>query len=400
MFYVELHIKHQMGSTQLWGVGRDAPMGAGLRLHIIATPPNRLKLGEEVRLAVPDGYGRSGFRSDRSIRLNGLAFHFQIDPRIAPGRLGTCMAEHVADGTGVGTCLEHVDGCRMAQDVRMDVFPGQVGAPIGGGPCLLHQNVPDAPARERLTPEVDEDRSGAAWIHMTLIEPGTQDCGSAGPQRNHPLLTALAPDTHVRWRVQLPVAGAEGDDFSDTRAGLPGEADECIVTAARCRRAIWCPKDGVYLLPLEVIDFGARAAFGGDTQHTLALGEHHWIARCHVLIEDVQSCQPGVACGDRVVALVLQVLEETEHGLDPEIFETEPRHRLSETLCRKHQEQLDRISVCKDRVWAHVALSDQVVMEEGAQVTSQAVTGGHGAAPPAVQRRGSHTLARSAGLPL
>jgi hypothetical protein len=31
----------------------DGPMGAGLGLHIIATPPNRLEFGDEVRLVVP-----------------------------------------------------------------------------------------------------------------------------------------------------------------------------------------------------------------------------------------------------------------------------------------------------------------------------------------------------------
>src|SRR5579859_651012 len=103
-----------MGSTQLWGVGRDAPMRAGLMLHISATPPNCLQLDEEVWLPVPDGCRRDLVRANRSIRFNGLSFHFQIDPRILPRRFRIRVAEDVADGTGVGAGLKHVDGGGMA----------------------------------------------------------------------------------------------------------------------------------------------------------------------------------------------------------------------------------------------------------------------------------------------
>src|SRR3989442_11540180 len=113
MFYVELHIKHQMVSAQLCVVGPVVPMPDALTALHNSTPSNRLQLGQDVGVPAPGGQRRLVVGSCWRVGLNGLAFHLQVHAYVAPRGLTTRMTEDVTDCTGVGAGLEHMNSRRV-----------------------------------------------------------------------------------------------------------------------------------------------------------------------------------------------------------------------------------------------------------------------------------------------
>src|SRR5438309_2193969 len=80
---------------------------------------------------------------------------------------------------------------------------------------------------------------------------------------------ALGAATAVTTRLRLGTGVClviERDPITLAKCTVP-QVSIPIPAAHGKAESGWC-------VPLEIIDFGAQAAFGGDTQHTLALGEH------------------------------------------------------------------------------------------------------------------------------
>ena len=140
---------------------------------------------------------------------------------------------------------------------------------------------------------------------------------------------------------------------------------------------------GVHLLALEVVHGGFGGPFGRDSEDTLAQIEGHRVPACDVSEEGMQSCEACVASGNGVLSVVLQVLEESENGIDTEIGEGElldlsavPRHGEA-------QQELERVTVRQNCVRTDVSLGGQVLVEKRAQVLAEIVIRARHREPPA-----------------
>jgi len=78
----------------------------------------------------------------------------------------------------------------------------------------------------------------------------------------------------------------------------------------------------------------------------------------------VDRRQSGVARADRVVALVLEMLEERGDQRRVEIVEVKPRRLFARSLLGEGQQQSQRVAVGGDRMRAGAALVREAVGEE------------------------------------
>src|ERR1700687_5741600 len=246
---------------------------------------------------------------------------------------------------------------------------------------MLAQDVADAPPRQGLAAQVDEDRTRRPWIDVAFLEERPQEGCRLRPQRQEPLLLSLAPDADLERRIQLEVTGTHAQELGHTCAGLVPEAQQGVVAAAGGGRAIHRLEERCQLIALEVVDFRAWRVFERDPKDPLTLGEARRISRPDESEEDVQSREPNIARGDRVLALTLEVVEEGEHDLRGEISESEIRNGFSAVLADEREEQLEPVAVAHRGVGTDLPLGAKVIVKEGMEVSAELVTGAHGSPP-------------------
>jgi hypothetical protein len=114
-----------------------------------------------------------------------------------------------------------------------------------------------------------------------------------------------------------------------------------VVTASVPGFPVGCGEQRVGLLRGEVADDGALAAPGWDGQH---------------LEQRVDGGQPGVPRGVAVPPVLFQVRQELPDQGCVEVGEAEPAGRLRGLVLREREEQLARVAVGRDRVWAGLFL--------------------------------------------
>ena len=112
------------------------------------------------------------------------------------------------------------------------------------------------------------------------------------------------------------------------------------------------------------------------------------VAPAGELQERAQRGQPQVAAANRVVPLVLQVIQERQDQLGLDVGESHGRRRLAQLAAGEVQEQHQRVAVAGHRARADRALRDQILGEELLHQRGERRwlrCGGltHGAPPPA-----------------
>ena len=85
-----------------------------MELHIKQPPSEGLQPGQDRCVGSPRGEGRLGAFVEGTSPFEGLTLGLEVDGRVTIGRLDARMTEPVADGDGVNTGAQKVNGRAMA----------------------------------------------------------------------------------------------------------------------------------------------------------------------------------------------------------------------------------------------------------------------------------------------
>jgi transposase len=241
-----------------------------LELRINPHRSERLQEREQICLGLP-WPGPSGL--DACVfpeRLQRLALHLQVRRNVPPSRSYAGMAEIVADDGHVGTRLQQRHGAAMAQHVGCYPLACKRRTVLRRDRRrVLVEDVGNAVARQWLAVAIDED--------VLLIAPfrhaaqPVQRISRLAPQRQQPLLLALAAQTHLpRWR-KLKVVPSHVRRLAHAGAAVVEEQQKRVVAPAVRGSPVRPGNDRARILGFEI---GCRSLPGllrRDRQHPRVL---------------------------------------------------------------------------------------------------------------------------------
>ena len=137
-----------------------------------------------------------------------------------------------------------------------------------------------------------------------------------------PLFAAFAAQAHVRSRAIEPkVACIDAERFGDAGAGSSEEQQQRPVPAATVCLLVRRVDEGVKFLPDEVVcDLGVRLLYR-DGEDALRDAERRGVICGHVVEERPDRRQTRVACLDRVLPLLLKLVQEGENDVAVEMLD-------------------------------------------------------------------------------
>ncbi len=184
-----------------------------------------------------------------------------------------------------------------------------------------------------------------AWRACAFGKPPAQGGGGAGGQRGDPVFAALAVAGGVGAGAEVDVAAGQGGEFGGPQPGLDGEGDPGVVTPPGAGGPVGGGQQRLGFGVGEEGDDRLVGPLGRDGQDAFDVGGVLGVAQRRVGEQGVDRGQPGVACGDAVAALVLEVVEERGDHRRVELGELELRWLGAGLLLSEPQQQPKRIAV-------------------------------------------------------
>ena len=175
---------------------------------------------------------------------------------------------------------------------------------------------------------------------------------------------ALSVQAHPRLCSEFQVLHPEVCDFLHATAGVVQQQQECAV-AERVAAVGWqLMKERFDLVPVEKAGFGRRDAFTRNCGDLLCDRKALRRAPPQKLEERMEDGQPMVACAPMIVALVFQVLEESQDAIERQRFEGDLRQPARHIACEECEKQPQRIAISLDRARPKALLQREFVGEE------------------------------------
>jgi hypothetical protein len=110
------------------------------------------------------------------------------------------VAEPERDGRAVDAGLEQMHGGGVAKDVGRDVLFPETWAALGRDGDRFVEDVADAGTSQGRATSIGERRPAGGAVQ--LLEPSGENTRGLGPQRDAPLLAALAGQGNLRWLAE------------------------------------------------------------------------------------------------------------------------------------------------------------------------------------------------------
>ncbi len=152
----------------------------------------------------------------------------------------------------------------------------------------------------------------------------------------------------------------------------------------------------------EEVQSGAVEPLGWYGQHTLRQGQRGGIAHRCVAPERTDGGETQVPGARGVAALIFEIVEERQNRWRIQIFERQSTRRATRVDLEIVEEQLEGVTVARDRVRAHSSFRDEAALEESLQERWEGWLGRRHDRPTASARRAnrskrSEVIARSSG---
>ena len=112
----------------------------------------------------------------------GLAFRFQVHFGIDAGRRDVGVAQPAPDRDHVDTRLQDMGSGGVPQDVGIDALAGQCRHGVGGGTCMLAQDVPHTESRQGMAGAIAEQRLPVGGTHVAGSQRLSQKPGGFLPK--------------------------------------------------------------------------------------------------------------------------------------------------------------------------------------------------------------------------
>ncbi len=203
-----------------------------------------------------------------------------------------------------------------------------------------------------------------AWRACAFGKPPAQGGGGAGGQRGDPVFAALAVAGGVGAGAEVDVAAGQGGEFGGPQPGLDGEGDPGVVTPPGAGGPVGGGQQRLGFGVGEEGDDRLVGPLGRDGQDAFDVGGVLGVAQRRVGEQGVDRGQPGVACGDAVAALVLDVVEERGDHRGVQVGDVKPAGQGPGGGGGEAEQQPQRVPVSGDGVRAGPPLGGQPLGEE------------------------------------
>ena len=238
----------------------------------------------------------------------GLLLHREVGLDISVRRCRALVAEPQGDHVERHARLQQVHGARVPERVRRDALGGQAGLLSCGAGHRKVQALRDVRSAHGLTISVRQQGCLAAQ-HRVQPEPGAYLNHRGLPQWDRSQLAALAVQVYAGATIQDDIHHAHADDLGDPSAGVVEQGQQQVVSLrgpvlARLpehRQHLWACQEAQHR-PLE--------ALHRDRQRPLDVVQRSDITPSGELQERAQRREPEVATANRVLAALLQMVEE------------------------------------------------------------------------------------------
>src|SRR5579875_718536 len=249
----------------------------------------------------------------------------------------------------------------------------------------------DGVTAERLSLPGREQR--IVGLALAFFEPHGDDFGGLFGEGRRAFLAALARDADVSAGPEVQIVEAQGGEFGDSDAGLEHEHQQRVVTTTEPGAEVRRGQQRFDLGFVQVVDDVPLVAFGRDRHHPGDRVRVLGVFQRGVAVERVDRPEPGVAGSRTVPAIGFEMREERGDQWSVQVVKVQLEWLLAGLVVRVAEQQLERVSIGRDRLRARVALDHQTVAEEPLQDRSEHR---HESTPSSSPRR-SLTRASSSG---
>jgi hypothetical protein len=201
-------------------------------------------------------------------------------------------------------------------------------------------------------------------VDSTVGEQRAEGLRCLRPKWTQALLAALAAESDLKGTHELEVARPQVEDLLHAGPRVEEREEECVIAAAVGSCAVGSVEEGPDLAGFEILDEARARPLEGHGEDALAELEVLRMTRGGVACEGVDGGETGVPRRCAVVSVGLEVVEELEDGINPEVAEVESDDRALATLGDKSQKEHERVAVAADGVRTHAADPGQVIGEE------------------------------------
>jgi hypothetical protein len=182
----------------------------------------------------------------------------------------------------------------------------------------------------------------------------------------------------MRTGTEMNGFSAQADQLGEAQAGLGGEQQQCVIAPAEPRRPIGRSEGGFDLGTRQEIYLTLVVSLARYREHALDEGAVSRLFEGHKPEEGAHGGQAQVACRDAGAALHLEIGQERADERRVQFIEGQGGRRLAKLRHRELQQQPERIPVGRDRMDAHVLLTDKPLGKKAFDEWGDIATGLHG----------------------
>jgi len=170
-------------------------------------------------------------------------------------------------------------------------------------------------------------------------------------------------DTDLSGSGQADIGHSDRQGFADPCTSVVEEEQDRVVPHTQPRGAIGLGEYYTYFLWFEITGTGRSVLLGRDGQHAVILFGASGVMAKQMCKEGSYRGKPTVASGPPVLADLFQVPQEPHDMVDVEIFESQVGH--GSVLGQEAKEELERVSIGSNGMWACCSDTLQISTEEG-----------------------------------